>query len=81
MKNYSDLPTRVCHLTQLAAKAAIDDLIAVPDLNDMRAYHALCESLYLAANAAGDLAKLLDDKKTADFAWEVANQLCKLANL
>ena len=81
MKNYSDLPTQVCQLTQLAARAAIDDLTSVPELNDLRPYRELCERLYLAANAASDLARWLGDKETANFTSKVADQLGKLANL
>ena len=81
MKNYSDLPTQVCQLTQLAARAAIDDLTSVPELNDLRPYHELCEALCLAARAAGDLARWLGDKETADHAGKAITQLCELVNL
>ena len=81
MKNHSDLPTQVRQLTQMAVRAAIDDLTSVPDLNDLRPYHELCEALSLAANAASELARFLGDKETADFTGKVATQLCELANL
>ena len=81
MTNYSDLPTQVCHLTQLAARAAIDDLASVPELSNLRPYHELCKRLCLAANAASDLARFLGDKETADFTGQVATQLGELANL
>ena len=67
MKNHSDLPTQVCHLTQMAARAAIDDLTSVPDLNDLRPYHELCEALSLAASA--------------DYTAKVVTRLGELANL
>ena len=81
MKNRSDLPTQVCHLTQLAAQAAIDDLASVPELSDLRPYRELCERLCLAANAASDLARSLGDREVADSIGKIATQLGELANL